>query len=78
MKMSKRRMRFGTWCKKDPEDTRLIVYNFKDSEGKMHYFTSEDTMPYSWLGRVRNAWIEKIVDCKNEFQDAWVAYLYED
>lgn len=80
--MAKRRMRFVTWCKKDPDDTTKIVYTFKATEcdGQKHtmYFTSEDTVPYSLIERLRYAWIEKIDRVKNEFEDVWNVVLYED
>ena len=31
--MAKRRMRFGTWCKKDLNDTTKIVYIFHTYDG---------------------------------------------
>ena len=76
-----RRTRFGTWCKRDPEDTTKIVYTFhmKEADGREHteYFTSEDPQSWSMLSRLRNAWIQKIEKVTNEFQDAWYAELYE-
>ena len=74
----KRRMRFGTWCRKDPDDTTLIAYTFTDSDGETSYFTSEDECSYSFLGRLRNAWIESIDLVENEFGKQWNAVLYED
>lgn len=80
--MTKRRMRFGTWCRKDPDDETKIVYTFrmKEADGYEHtaYFTSEDGQSYSMLSRLREAWIEKIERVQNEFDDAWNVVLYED
>lgn len=77
-----RRMRFGTWCKKDPTDETKIVYTFKmkEADGTRHtsYFTSEDTCSYTMLSRLREAWIESIERVKNEFSDHWAVVLYED
>lgn len=78
-----RRMRFGTWCKKDPEDTRKIVYTFhmKENDGTKHdrYFTSEDIVSWSMLSRIRQAWIKEIKLVNNEFErDTWFVELYED
>ncbi len=77
-----RRMRFGTWCRKDPEDTTKIVYTFKtkewDGTEKTLYFTSEDECSFSMLSRLNNAWIEKIERVKNEFENCWNVVLYED
>lgn len=78
----KRRMRFGTWCRKDPEDTTMIVYTFrmKDHNGEEHtkYFTSEDYVSYLLIHRLSNAWIESITRVKNEFEDAWNVVIYEE
>ena len=77
-----RRTRFGTWCRKDIEDTTKINYTFKMKEwnGTEHtaYFTSEDDCSYTMIGRIRNAWIENITRVQNEFEDAWNVVLYED
>ena len=80
-----RRMRFVTWCKKDPEDETKIVYTFKMKEwdGTMHteHFTSETSFelgekpnPFEMLERVRYAWVESI----ERKDDAWHVVLYED
>lgn len=77
-----RRMRFGTWCRKDPEDTTKIVYTFrmKEMDGTEHteYFTSDDACSYSMLSRLREAWVEKIDRIQNEFSDHWYVVLYEE
>ena len=77
-----RRMRFGTWCKKDLEDETKIVYTFrmKENDGEVHtaYFTSEDEQSFSMISRLHNAWIEKIEYIDNEFSTHWNAVLYED
>lgn len=77
-----RRTRFGTWAKKDPDDTTKIAYTFKikewDGSVKVLYFTSEDKCSYTMLGRIRQAWIEKIERIKNEFEDCWNVVIYED
>lgn len=73
-----RRMRFGTWCRKDIKDETKIVYIFKTlNDGEM-YFTSDEEVSYSMLGRLRWAWIEKIERVTNGFSDHWLAVLYED
>ena len=78
----KRRMRYGTWCKKDPEDTTKIVYTFKMKEwdGYKHteLFTSEDPQSFSMIHRLREAWIESIERVQNDFSDHWAVILYED
>lgn len=77
-----RRMRFKTWCAKDPEDAIKIVYTFrmKEWDGYEHteYFTSEDCVSISTLSRLREAWIEKVERVQNEFSDHWNVVLYED
>lgn len=73
-----RRMRFGTWCRKDPNDETKIVYEFTTAEGETLYFTSEDSVSFSMLTRIRCAWIEKIEYVSNEFSTHWFAKLYED
>ncbi len=76
--MAKRRMRFITWARKDPDDTTKIVYTFKakelDGTSKTLHFTSEDTVSYAMMGRIRSAWVEKI----ERTEDAWNVVLYED
>jgi len=69
-----RRMRFQTWAKKDPEDTRKIFYVLTDKDGNMEAFTSEDTVSWSTLERIRNAWVRSIKLGDN----TWYADLYED
>lgn len=80
-----RRMRFGTWCKKDVEDETPINYVFKAKEwewngGRMvretqvMHFTSEDTVTYAILSRIRNAWVESI----ERVDGRWNVVLYED
>ncbi len=80
--MAKRRMRFMTWARKDPDDETKIVYTFRtkewDGTTKTMYFTSEDTVAYSMIRRIRAAWIEKIERVQNEFEDCWNIVLYED
>ena len=76
-----RRMRFGTWCRKDEYDERKINYTFTDSDGEVLYFTSEDIVSWSMLSRIRNAWITSIKLIKNEFNNPegeWYAVIYED
>ncbi len=74
--MSKRRMRFVTWCRKDPNDETKIVYTFHTYDGKSMHFTSEDDLenPYMMLERIREAWIRKI----ERFPDHWEVELYEE
>lgn len=77
-----RRMRFGTWCRKDPDDETPINYTFKTKDAfgddVTMYFTSEDECSYSMIRRLYNAWIESIELVSNEFQHAWNVVLYED
>lgn len=77
-----RRMRFGTWCRKDENDETLIVYTFrmKEIDGTAHtvYFTSDDPQSFAMLSRIRYAWVDRIERITNEFQDAWNVVLYED
>ena len=72
--MAKRRMRFVTWCRKDINDERKINYTFKTYDGKVLKFTSDEEQPYSMLGRLQDAWIERIDLVNNE----WFASLYEE
>ena len=79
-----RRMRFITWCRKDPDDKTPIHYTFKmkEADGEEHiaFFTSEDTCSFSMMERIRQAWIEKIelIDIDNEFCKSWHVVIYED
>lgn len=70
----KRKMRFGTWCAKDPEDARKINYRFTDSHGNVKEFTSDDTVSWEMLGRLNRAWIATVILANNE----WYADIYED
>lgn len=72
--MTKRRMRFVTWCKKDVNDERKINYTLKTYDDKVLNFTSEEEQPRSMLIRLQNAWIDKIELVNNE----WFATLYEE
>ncbi|MEE1078545.1 MAG: hypothetical protein UIC64_05770 [Agathobacter sp.] len=72
--MSKRRMRFVTWCKKDVNDERKINYTLKTYDGKVIKFTSDEPQPNSMLRRLQDAWIETIELVNNE----WFATLYEE
>ena len=76
--MSKRRMRFGTWCKKDLNDETMIIYtvHLKEWDGKENtkYFTSKDIVSFSMIHRLYEMWIKSIKRVKN----AWVVELYED
>lgn len=69
-----RRMRFGTWCKKDVNDERKINYTLKAYDGNTLKFTSDEPQPHSMLTRLRYAWIETIELIDNE----WHATLYEE
>ena len=69
----KRRMRFITWASKDPDDDTKIFYTFRAKE-KTLYFTSEDTVSFSMMERIRAAWVEKIEKVNN----AWNVIIYED
>lgn len=71
---SKRRMRFITWCEKDPNDDSPIVYNFTDYNGEVHKFTSEDFVDYSMIKRIRQAWVTNI----DNVDGTWYVWLYED
>ena len=72
--MTKRRMRFVTWCKKDVNDERKINYTLKTYDDKVLNFTSEEEQPRSMLIRLQNSWIDKIKLVNNE----WFATLYEE
>ena len=72
--MAKRRTRFKTWCKRDPDDERIINYEFTDCDGHRYVFTSEDVLDYSLFNRVCHTWIKDIELVDNE----WYAVLYED
>lgn len=69
-----RRMRFQTWAKKDPEDTRKIFYCLTGKDGNIEVFTSEDYVPFSMLERVRNAWVRSI----KSNGETWYVDIYED
>lgn len=47
--MAKRRTRFKTWCKRDPDDERKINYRVSDYDGKVYTFTSEDEVSLSFF-----------------------------
>ena len=74
-----RRMRFVTWCKKDPEDERKINYTFKHSNGHVSHFTSEYELSLHIFLKVQNAWIENIelVNQSENFAGEWNVILYE-
>lgn len=79
--MSKRRMRFITWCRKDEDDERKINYKFTNANGETSYFTSEDIVSWDMLSKIRNAWITSIELIKNESNNTdgeWYVVLYED
>ena len=76
--MAKRRMRFVTWAKKDINDKTPISYIFTDSEGKTTHFTSENIVSFSFMARLREAWIEKIELVDDKLGKHWIAVLYED
>lgn len=73
-----RRMRYGTWCGKDPDDETKIVYTFhmKERDGHEHTerFTSDDPQSFSMLVRLREAWIKSI----EKVSGHWAVELYED
>ena len=71
--MGKRRTRFVTWCKRDPDDERRIKLTFKGSDGIME-FTSGDVVSRSMMERIRNAWVESIELINN----VWNVVIYED
>lgn len=77
--MSKRRTRFVTWCKRDPDDERKINYTFKHSNGCVSRFTSEDELSFHVFLKVQNAWIESIelVNQSEDFAGEWNIILYE-
>lgn len=70
----KRRTRFITWCKRDPDDERKINYEFTDCNGHQYVFTSEDELDLSLFRRVSYAWIKEI----ELIDDEWYVVLYED
>lgn len=69
-----RRIRFQTWCKRDPDDERKINYCLTDADGKEIAFTSEDLVPLSMLFRVKDAWVRSVVLIGEE----WYADIYEE
>ena len=71
--MAKRRTRFITWAKRDPDDERPMKITFKGSDGTQK-FKSYDVVSYSMMERIRYAWIESI-DLVN---DVWNVVIYED
>ena len=73
--MAKRRMRFITWCKKDINDVRPINYTFKSADGKIHHFTSENTVTPHMMNRVRYSWVESI---ELTPENTWNVVIYED
>ena len=77
-----RRMRFVTWCRKEPDDNTTIAYTFnlidENGEHLTKYFTSDDTCSFVFMERLRAAWIESIDRVSNEFFDGWNVVLYED
>ena len=73
----KRRMRFITWAKKDPDDETPIRYEFKGKD-RVWRFTSDDEVSYSMLERIRNAWVESIEKVSTDQGEVWKAVLYED
>lgn len=70
----KRRTRFVTWCKRDPDDERKINYEFTDCNGHQYVFTSEDEVDLGLFRKISQAWIKNIELVDNE----WYAVLYED
>lgn len=81
--MAKRRMRFVTWARKDPEDETPIRYTFRMTDPAyktecVRYFTSEDSVPFSMLERVRAAWVEKIEKREDDLGVYWEVFIYED
>lgn len=81
--MAKRRMRFVTWAKKDPNDETPIRYTvrMKDPYYKtetIKHYTSEEAVSYSTLERIRAAWVESIERVETEDGAVWEVVLYED
>ena len=77
----KRRTRFITWCKKDPDDERKINYTFKHANGFVSHFTSDDELPLNLFLKVQNAWIESVELINNDLENSageWCIILYED
>ena len=76
--MSKRRTRFGTWCKRDENDETKIFYTFRmknyDGMQEVKHFTSDDGVPASWLTRLYYAWIESI----ERKEEGWQVSIYEE
>lgn len=80
--MAKRRTRFITWCKRDVEDETPIRYTLKakeaDGRESVLHFTSDESVSFATLERIRYAWVESITlesDGKGKY---WNAVLYED
>lgn len=77
----KRRTRFITWCKRDPDDERKINYTFKYSNGRIINFTSEDDVSLHTFLKIQNAWIESVELINNDSENSageWYVVLYED
>lgn len=71
--MTKRRMRFITWVKKDPEDETPIDYTFTWADGTVSQFTSEDEVAYGFIKIIRNAWVDTI----EKIDGRWKVKIYE-
>lgn len=70
-----RRMRFKTWCAKDPDDTHKINFTFK-SNNRIYYFTSEEEIDLFLFLKVQDAWIKNIEF--DTIKEEWYVVLYED
>lgn len=66
-------MNFREWCKLDENDERKINYTLWDIKGKCHVFTSDDTVSWEMLEKIRSSIIENIMLLNNE----WFAEIRE-
>lgn len=73
-----RRTRFITWARRDMNDTTPIKYTFKESTGKELKMTSENTVSYHLMERIRYAWIDSIEKKQDESGEYWDVRIYED
>ena len=69
----KRRTRFVTWAKRDPEDTKAMKITFKSTDGVIK-LNSGQPISYSMMERIREAWIESVELVDNE----WIIIIYEE
>ena len=72
--MTYKGMNFREWCALDPDDDRKISYHLKgfwDRKEQEAHFSSDDTIDYMMLLRIRSSIIEKV----ELIDDVWYATL---